>query len=778
VVAAVLTFLVVPGAAADAPLAAGDLALDTFFAGDGTEQLDLWGTAVDRTGAVYVVDRFHHQVLRLTRDPATGGVSRSVVAGTGSAGPAVEGPATASPLNYPIGVAVGPDDSVYIADRENHRVERVTPDGVLRFVAGTGTAGLPSAGPATSSRLNHPTGVAVDGDGDVYIADQDNNRLERVDPAGALTVLAGTSASGAPAVGRGTTSRLFGPAGVAVDSLGNVYIADNQAQRVAKLDRAGVLSLVAGSGGTGAPVPGPATRSPMPYPFGVAVDGSGDVFVISDAVAGLMRIDPAGQLAVVVGSAARGAASGPASRSSLRGPRTLAIGPDGAFYIGDTASNRVQEARPAVVPEVVAPDLAAAVGVPFRVRLSAAGFPVPTLSVDGTLPPGLAFDPATGVLSGTPTTAGPSTFAVVATNAVGTDRAPVDVEVSASPPGAPQAVQAVAGNGRVDVSWGPPATDGGSAVEQYVVDVVCGGSPAATVRLPADATSATVSALRNGVPCTATVRAVNSAGAGDSATSAEVLPVAPPPVVPAPTTSTPPVTPAPVAPPTTAPPTTAPVTAPPTAEVTTAPAPRTVPAATDAPVPVLPVVPVPVVPAPVVGVPVRTAAPGPAVPLAASERAASTVSSSAARARGGVAVGPPPAPVPATPASTVAPTTAPTSPATPSPSSRAAAGAPVPAGDGGGPRWPGAAARSLGHAVDAVAQAADAGVQGAAQALAIARTAVVRNPQFPASLGAFAAVFLVVQSRVDRRDPKLALATLHAEPDVPFPDAGPAGWWR
>jgi len=100
----------------------------------------------------------------------------------------------------------------------------------------------------------------------------------------------------------------------------------------------------------------------------------------------------------------------------------------------------------------------------------------------------------------------------------------------------------------------------------------------------------------------------------------------------------------------------------------------------------------------------------------------------------------------------------------------------VPAGDGGGPRWPGAAARSLGHAVDAVAQAADASVQVAAQAVAIARTAVVRNPQFPASLGAFAAVFLVVQSRIDRRDPKLALATLHAAPDVPFPDAGASGW--
>jgi sugar lactone lactonase YvrE len=218
---------------------------------------------------------------------ATPGVSAAAVpgilavfAGTGTAGvPTPGGAATNSNLDSPEGVAVDGAGNVYIADTHNHEIEKVTPAGVLSVIAGTGTDGPPTAGPATSSDLNYPNGVAVDGAGNVYIADTFNNQIEKVTPAGSLSVIAGTGTAGSPIAGPATSSHLHFPNGVAVDGAGNVYIADTNNSEIEKVTPAGSLSVIAGTGIPAAPTAGPATSSNLHFPNGVTVDGAGNVYI-------------------------------------------------------------------------------------------------------------------------------------------------------------------------------------------------------------------------------------------------------------------------------------------------------------------------------------------------------------------------------------------------------------------------------------------------------------------------------------------------------------------
>ena len=151
------------------------------------------------------------------------------------------GPATSAQLNYPRGVAVDGQGNVYIADFGNNRVRKVSPGGTITTFAGSGPSGCCRAfsgdgGPATSARLSAPTGVAVDGKGNVYIADRDNRRVRKVSPGGTITTFAGTgvlgdSGDGGPA----TSAQLHSPTGVAVDGQGNVYIVDDASNRVRKV---------------------------------------------------------------------------------------------------------------------------------------------------------------------------------------------------------------------------------------------------------------------------------------------------------------------------------------------------------------------------------------------------------------------------------------------------------------------------------------------------------------------------------------------------------------
>ena len=214
--------------------------------------------AVDSSGNVYIADSGSNMIAKVT-------------SGTLSI--------FTSSVSSPSGLAVDSSGNVYVADTGHHQVKKFTPGGSATVIAGTGTAGAPTAGTATSSTLRSPGGVAVDSSGNVYIADTGNHRIEKVTSGGTLSIIAGTGSSGAPTAGVATSSALNTPGGVAVDSSGNVYIADTNNHRIEKVTSGGTLSIIAGTGSAGAPTAGPGSSSALNYPRGIAVDSSGFVYV-------------------------------------------------------------------------------------------------------------------------------------------------------------------------------------------------------------------------------------------------------------------------------------------------------------------------------------------------------------------------------------------------------------------------------------------------------------------------------------------------------------------
>src|SRR5439155_1305389 len=207
------------------------------------------------------------------------------------------GPASAAHLNGPRGVAVAADGDVFIADSDNNRIRRVTPSGVISTVAGTGDAGFSGdGGPALAAHLSRPFGVAVDPSGTLFIADTDNNRIRKVSPDGVISTIAGTGvAAFSGDNGPGVDAQLNSPRGLAVDPAGHVVIADSVNNRVRRLDGAGTITTIAGTGTAGLSGDGgPATLAPVDYPIAVATDRAGGVDVAVRDSGRVVRLVPLG----------------------------------------------------------------------------------------------------------------------------------------------------------------------------------------------------------------------------------------------------------------------------------------------------------------------------------------------------------------------------------------------------------------------------------------------------------------------------------------------------
>lgn len=238
------------------------------------------GIAVDGAGNLYIADQYNHRIRKVVK--ASGLIF--TVAGSGTYGFGGDGgAATAAQLNYPTGVAVDAAGNLYIADQYNNRVRKVTAaTGVITTLAGDGYYGFAGDGAAAfAAQLRYPVAVAVDGAGNVYIADEDNNRVRKVTAAtGVITTVAG-GGSNYLENGLATAARLEDPVAVAVDSMGNLYISDYYAHRVRKVTAAtGLMTTVAGNGMNGfGGDGGAATAATLDYPIGVAVDAEGSLYI-------------------------------------------------------------------------------------------------------------------------------------------------------------------------------------------------------------------------------------------------------------------------------------------------------------------------------------------------------------------------------------------------------------------------------------------------------------------------------------------------------------------
>ena len=303
-------------------------------------------------GSLYVADGGNNVVRRIAPDGTI-----TTVAGNGTAGSSGDGgPATAAQIDTPHAVAVDGAGVLYVADSASSRVRRVTPDGIITTVAGTGVDGFSGdGGPGSSAMLRNPKGLKVGPDGALYISDGLNHRVRRLAADGTITTVAGngadtTGGDGGPA----TAASLRTPRGLDFDAAGNLYVADGDGNQVRRIGTDGIITTVAGTGAagyTGDGVPAPAAG--LANPHGVVVDRQGRLFVADTDNNRIRMVDTTGTIWTVAGTGqvADGAVRGAAVYSAVTNPRGLLVDGAGDVYVADTGNSRIRKVTgPAPAP--------------------------------------------------------------------------------------------------------------------------------------------------------------------------------------------------------------------------------------------------------------------------------------------------------------------------------------------------------------------------------------------------------------------------------------------
>lgn len=321
----------------------------TYYSGDGGQalQAELYaptGIAVDAAGNLYIADANNHRIRKVS---STGLIS--TIAGTGTAGFSGDnGPAAAAQLNHPEGVFADASGNIYIADTYNNRIRKISTNGTISTIAGTGTAGFSgNSGPATLAQLNQPTCVLMDAAGNLFIADSYNNCVRKVDASGNMSQVAGNTSIGFSGDGAAATyAQLWQPYALTLDAAGNLYITDTGNNRIRKVGINGNITTIAGAGLSSPPNNnGPALQANLDNPVGIARDATGNLYVSEMMSHSIRKISSSGTITALAGAGTAGYAGdgGPADSARLNLPHAIVADASGNLWIADTGNNRVRK---------------------------------------------------------------------------------------------------------------------------------------------------------------------------------------------------------------------------------------------------------------------------------------------------------------------------------------------------------------------------------------------------------------------------------------------------
>ncbi len=314
------------------------------------------GAAADAAGNIYIADAANNRIRKI--DASTGNIS--TIAGTGTAGNTGDGAAaTSATLSNPRGVALDSDGNVYIADTGNNRIRKVTvSSGNIAALAGTGTAGFTGdGGAATSATLRGPRGVAVDSSGDVYIADSQNERIRKVTiSTGNIETIAGTGTAGSSGDGGlATAAQVNFPHDLTLDAAGNVYICDTFNGLIRKIDvSTGNISTVAGTNTTGfSGDGGRATAAELNFPRGLTLDAAGNLYIADYSNHRIRRVDTSGRIETIAGAGTAGFSGdgGLATAAQISRPYGVAADSSGNLYVTDFNNHRVRKLTLTLLPD-------------------------------------------------------------------------------------------------------------------------------------------------------------------------------------------------------------------------------------------------------------------------------------------------------------------------------------------------------------------------------------------------------------------------------------------
>ena len=306
----------------------------------------------DRVGNMYIADWLNNVIRKIDR---SGTITTVAGNGYGSTTPGIGGyagdggPATAAELNGPVDVAFDDGGNMYITDQGNSMIRKVDPTGIITRVAGTGTLGYNGDGiPATAAQINHPGGIVFDTVGDLYIADEGNSRIRKISPSGIITTIAGTGIAGYNADGISATSaKLWHPFWLAFSPSRELYFADGSERRIRKIDMSGIISTVAGTGMTGSSGDGgPATAANIGDCEAVAFDNLGNLYFSNLGICSVRKVNTAGIISTIAGNdtCAFGGDGGSATDAQINVAVVCsAVDAYGNIYIADPVNNRIRE---------------------------------------------------------------------------------------------------------------------------------------------------------------------------------------------------------------------------------------------------------------------------------------------------------------------------------------------------------------------------------------------------------------------------------------------------
>ncbi|MDP4150782.1 MAG: NHL repeat-containing protein [Bacteroidota bacterium] len=342
--------------------------------------------AADAFGAVYVADTYNNRVVKIPKDGLA-----YIMAGNGTAG-FTDGPGVTVEYNSPYGVGRDAAGNTYVADQLNNRIRKINTDGLITTLASNDLSGLPlfktiagvvadahgnvyvadqgyskidlitpagavsrfagitgwpgfADGPGVQAQFIAPTGMAIDGQGNLYVSD--NTRIRKITPDAMVTTLAG-DLNAAFKDGTGTAAEFWSPGGVAVDGQGNVYVADTYNMRIRKITPGGVVTTMAGTGGT-AFQDGPGTVATFCYPFGIAVDTSGNVYVADSRNYRIRKINAAGIVTTLAGDGTNGYKDGSGPAAEFAWPTSIALDAKGNLFVADQPNNTIRKVTTAGV---------------------------------------------------------------------------------------------------------------------------------------------------------------------------------------------------------------------------------------------------------------------------------------------------------------------------------------------------------------------------------------------------------------------------------------------
>jgi len=363
-----------------------------------------YGIAVGPTGNIYVGDPAEETVRMITSARVV-----TTLAGTAQSNGSANGLGTAATFNGVSGIALDSSGNLYVADTNNDLIRKIAPDTTVTTYAGTAGSAGSTDGTGVAAKFNLPSDLAVDGSGNLYVADTGNNTIRRIAPGGIVTTFAGTAGAGGSSDGTGAAASFLGPRGVAVDPSGNVYVADTRNFTIRVITPARVVTTLAGVAGSFGSTDGVGASARFGSffggPFGLALDKSGNIYVSDTGNETIRMIAAGGVVTTIAGTpGAYGSLDATGASASFNTPVGIGVDSSGAVYLADFDNSTVRRGATAIAGYLIDLSVRASAGTGAQTLI--VGFSIGGTGTSGSKPilvrgigPTLASFGVTGVLA-------------------------------------------------------------------------------------------------------------------------------------------------------------------------------------------------------------------------------------------------------------------------------------------------------------------------------------------------------------------------------------------